>query len=195
MADEFPDGFNELVPLDFHSPYGCSKGAADLYILDYHRMFNLKTAVFRHSSMYGARQYATVDQGWIGWFCQQALAQGETGAPIAIAGNGKQVRDVLHAEDMVSLYFDAARKIEAIQGQAFNVGGGSGNSLSILELFYMIEDILDIEIRYELNPRRVSDQKVFIADLGKIRNAIGWQPKVCAREGIECMIEWSKSLS
>ena len=130
VATDYPNGFDENTPLSFHSPYGCSKGAADQYMLDYARMFDLATVVFRHSSMYGGRQFATYDQGWIGWFCQQALAvrSQPDREPFTISGNGKQVRDVLHAEDIVALYFEAAAQIDAARGQAFNVGGGMAQS-------------------------------------------------------------------
>ena len=137
ICDEFPHGYDESVPLSFHSPYGCSKGAAEQYMLDYARMFGLKTVVFRHSSMYGGRQFATYDQGWIGWFCQKALEikRNELLESIVISGTGKQVRDVLYADDMVRLYFIATDKIEKIKGNVFNIGGGEDNSLSLLELF------------------------------------------------------------
>ncbi len=111
---EMPDGFDENVQLTFHSPYGCSKGAADQYMLDYARIYGLKTAVFRHSSMYGGRQFATVDQGWVGWFCQQAIETSKNNVitPFTISGTGKQVRDLLHADDMIKLYFSGMRKID-----------------------------------------------------------------------------------
>src|SRR5450830_1150414 len=116
------NGFDETTQLDFHSPYGCSKGAADQYMLDYARIFGLKTVVFRHSSMYGGRQFATYDQGWVGWFCQKAieLKAGKSNSPFTISGTGKQVRDVLHADDMKTLYASAISNIERAKGQAFN---------------------------------------------------------------------------
>ncbi len=193
---ERPNGFDETTPFDAHSPYGCSKGTADLYIMDYARMFGLKTATFRHSSMYGGRQFATADQGWIGWFCGEALRikNGEI-ASVQISGNGKQVRDVLHAEDMVSLYFAAAERIDAIRGQAFNVGGGMPNSLSLRELFALIGDLESIDMRFESGAPRESDQKVFVADLTKAERLLGWTPKVDARTGIARMLDWSRSIA
>lgn len=125
ITPDFPNGFPETIMLDFHSPYGCSKGAADQYMLDFYRIFGVKTIVFRHSSMYGGRKFATYDQGWIGWFCQQAIkTKRETQKePFTISGNGKQVRDVLYVDDMVSLYLQVVNKIECTQGQVFNIGG------------------------------------------------------------------------
>jgi CDP-paratose 2-epimerase len=172
---EYPNGFPETIPLDFHSPYGCSKGAADQYLLDYHRIFGLKTIVFRHSSMYGSHQHSTFDQGWVGWFCQKALEikNGIAKEPFTISGTGKQVRDVLHSSDVVNLYF-SAKDCSNAYGQAFNVGGGMENSLSLLELFSILEDTLDIKILYRQLPWRESDQKVFVADNMKIIKCIHW---------------------
>ena len=137
VCNEHPNGFNENTQLDFHSPYGCSKGAADQYMLDYARIFGIKTVVFRHSSMYGGRQFATYDQGWIGWFCQKAVeaSKGRIKEPFTISGTGKQVRDVLHADDMKQLYIAAINNIQQAKGHAFNIGGGIDCSLSLLELF------------------------------------------------------------
>lgn len=190
ICKEWPYGFNEQVRLDFQSPYGCSKGATDQYMLDYARMFGLQTVVFRHSSMYGGRQFASYDQGWIGWFCKQAVdvARGER-QPFTISGNGKQVRDVLHADDMIRLYFGAAENIGLLQGKAFNVGGGIGNSLSLLELFAHLEAILNISLDYTKLPARSSDQKVFIADATRLQNCLDWSPQVSASDGIARMVK------
>ena len=192
ICDEYPNGYNEKISLSFHSPYGCSKGAADQYMLDYARIYGLKTIVFRHSSMYGGRQFATYDQGWIGWFCQKALEIKENAAtePFAISGTGKQVRDVLYADDMVNLYFLAAENIEKAQGKVFNIGGGYKNSLSLLELFAFLESELNIKMKYNKMPWRSSDQKVFVADITKATNYFDWQPKISAKEGIRKMIKW-----
>lgn len=193
---DYPNGFDEAVPLEFHSPYGCSKGAADQYLLDYHRIHGLRTAVFRHSSMYGGRQFATADQGWIGWFCQVAveISKGVRKVPFTISGTGKQVRDVLHAEDMIRLYFSAAAGMDGIKGNAFNVGGGIANSLSLLELFSLLEEILSVEMQPENLPPRESDQRVFVADVAKVSAALGWEPKVSARKGVQEMIDWVDAL-
>ena len=194
-CDEYPNGFDERVPLDFHSPYGCSKGAADQYMLDYHRIFGLKTIVFRHSSMYGGRQFSTYDQGWIGWFCQKAieLKNDPNTKPFTISGNGKQVRDVLYSDDMVALYYSAAHHADVMAGKAYNIGGSIFQSLSLLELFDVLNSKLGITMKYECLPPRISDQKVFVADISRIKNDIGWEPKVSADEGISRMLEWEKS--
>ncbi|PWJ71401.1 CDP-paratose 2-epimerase [Ruminococcaceae bacterium R-25] len=196
MCDEFPNGFDESVPLDFRSPYGCSKGCADQYMLDYSRIFGVKSVVFRHSSMYGSRQFATYDQGWVGWFVAKAIEkyQNPQCDPFTISGNGKQVRDLLEAEDMVKLYFTAYEHIDDIYGQAFNIGGTMSNALSLLELFAMLEELLGIKMDYVQIPPRQSDQKVFVADISKINRLIGWKPEVSSLEGVSKMIEWVKKI-
>lgn len=189
---EYPNGFDESVPLDFRSPYGCSKGAADQYMLDYSRIFDLKTVVFRHSSMYGGRQFATYDQGWIGWFVKKAIEkkQNPKCGAFTISGNGKQVRDILHADDMIQLYYTALNMIGSIYGQAFNIGGTMKQSLSLLELFDLLNDMLNIKLEFTQLPPRQSDQKVFVADISKIEKSIAWEPRISTVKGIEDMIRW-----
>jgi len=189
LCKEYPNGFPETITLDFHSPYGCSKGSADQYLLDYHRIFGLKTIVFRHSSMYGNHQHATFDQGWVGWFCQKALEikNGTAKELFTISGTGKQVRDVLHASDVVNLYF-MAKDNEKAYGQAFNIGGGMENSLSLLELFAMLEKILGIKMEYRQLPWRESDQKVFVADNTKALKVVNWHPMFTVSQGINDII-------
>jgi len=192
ICNEFPTGFNELLQLSFHSPYGCSKGAADQYLLDYYRMFGIRTVVFRHSSMYGGRQFATYDQGWVGWFCQKAFEAkiGLQKAPFTISGSGKQVRDLLHADDMKTLYMAAFENIEKAKGQEFNIGGGINNGLSLLELFALLESRIGLRLDYIKLPVRESDQKVFVADIEKAYCLLGWKPKVSASDGVGRMLEW-----
>lgn len=194
ICDEYPNGFPSDMTLDFHSPYGCSKGCADQYLLDFHRIFGIKTIVFRHSSMYGVNQHATFDQGWIGWFSQQALEikANPKRESFTISGTGKQVRDVLYNEDIVNLYF-MAKDCEAAYGQVFAIGGGIDNSLSLLELFQMLEKKLDIKMEYKQLPWRESDQKVFVADIEKAKRIIGWEPKVSAEDGIGRMLDWLRN--
>ncbi len=196
ICKEFPNGFDESVPLDFRSPYGCSKGCADQYMLDFARIYGIKSVVFRHSSMYGSRQFATYDQGWVGWFVQKAIEKYKNPdcEPFTISGNGKQVRDLLQAQDMIKLYFSALEHIDEICGQAYNIGGTMAQSLSLLELFDMLENILGVKLNYTMLPPRQSDQKVFVADITKIRNKIGWEPKVTALEGVTQMVEWVKGI-
>jgi CDP-paratose 2-epimerase len=187
-----PQGFDESVSLAFHSPYGTSKGSADQYMLDFARIYGIKTVVFRHSSMFGGRQFATFDQGWLGWFTTKAveIQKGTLEEPFTISGNGKQVRDLLYASDTVALYLKAAERIESIKGQAFNIGGGIENSLSLLELFALLESELQIRMDYVQLPPRESDQRVFVADIAKAKQLLDWQPMVSAQEGVARMIEW-----
>lgn len=191
ICNDQPNGFSERIPLNFHSPYGCSKGAADQYVLDYARIFGLKTIVFRHSSMYGGRQFATYDQGWVGWFCKQAiLTRTDISHEFDISGNGKQVRDVLHADDMINLYFKAIKGIEEAQGEVFNIGGGISQSLSLLELFDILERKLNVKLNIIYNEPRLSDQKIFVADITKAKLYFGWEPKVTTDIGINKMLDW-----
>lgn len=195
---QFPFGFNEALSLDFASPYGCSKGAADQYVHDWYRNFGIPTVVFRHSSIYGSRQFATFDQGWIGWFCTKAaeqadaLSEGRTPEPFSIAGSGKQVRDVLHATDLIALYRSAYDRRHVVAGEIFNIGGGIDNSLSLLELFALLADLLGLDrsLVFRRTGRRQSDQDFFVADIDKARRIIGWSPAISARSGIGQMLEW-----
>ena len=197
VCKEKPNGFDESLTLDFHSPYGCSKGCADQYMLDFHRIFGLKTVVFRHSSMYGGRQFATYDQGWVGWFVQKAIEKKNDPncQPFTISGNGCQVRDILHAEDMIRLYYSALDNVDKIAGNAFNIGGSMAQSLSLLELFDILNNELNIKMEYEQLPPRESDQKVFVADVSKAERMFGWKPRVSAIDGIRKMIFWVENSS
>ena len=193
-AVDHPDGFDEATPLDFRSPYGCSKGAADQYMLDYARVFGLRTVVFRHSSIFGSRQFSTFDQGWIGWFAQKAIeARKGSTQSFTISGDGKQVRDVLFSDDLVRCYLQAVEHIEEAKGQAFNIGGGMGNSLSLLELFAFLEGALGVKLKYERLPWRQSDQRVFVADIRKAGRLFDWRPAVGKEEGLRKMIDWVES--
>ena len=166
-------------------------------MLDYARGFGLKTVVFRHSTIYGGRQYATFDQGWVGWFVRQAIElQGNPNRPpFTISGDGKQVRDLLHVSDAVAAYLAAVDHIEAARGQAFNIGGGMENSFSLLELFQHLEQRLNVEMQYERLPWRQSDQKLFVADNAKATRLLGWKPQVTKEQGIESVIAWEQSLA
>ena len=202
IAADFPEGFDQSFPLDFSSPYGCSKGAADQYVRDWHRNFGLNTVVFRHSSIYGGRQFSTFDQGWVGWFCLQALLQkqaleaGKSPEPFTIAGSGKQVRDVLHSDDLISLYRAAFTLGKRVAGSIFNIGGSMTNSLSLLELFDFLEKFLGIQLKFEHLPPRHSDQKVFVADINLAQEHLCWSPQVSYNKGIEQQILWvSESLN
>ncbi|MDX1948713.1 MAG: NAD-dependent epimerase/dehydratase family protein [Pirellulaceae bacterium] len=188
-------GVDEQAPLDFHTPYGCSKGAADQYMLDYARTFGLRTIVLRHSTIYGGRQHATIDQGWVGWFCRQALevARDPDREPFTICGDGKQVRDLLHVSDAVRCYLAAADRAELGSGEAFNIGGGRENSLSLLELFEILERRLEIRLRFRQLPWRASDQRYFVADCRKAGRLLNWQPRISSLAGIAQTLEWERS--
>ena len=185
VAPDFPDGFDESLPLDFHGPYGCSKGAADQYLLDYGRMFGLRTISLRQSSVYGPHQHPRSDQGWVAFLIEQA----KLGNPIRLNGIGKQVRDLLHASDL-------ARLIEALgqglptSGYAVNVGGGPANSLSILELFAWIRDRYGVEVAFSTGEPRPSDQLVFISNNSQVRSLVGWEPSVGIEQGLQGV--WGK---
>ena len=193
-ATNFLNGIDESAPLDFQTPYGCSKGAADQYMLDYARVFDLNTVVFRHSTIFGGRQFATFDQGWVGWFCRQAIEvqRNPQRQPFTISGNGKQVRDLLFVDDCVACYFAAANKIKEVRGQAFNIGGGMENSSSLLELFQILEEELDVRLKHTQLPWRHSDQKFFVADNSKAETMLGWKPRTTKHEGILKTIDWAR---
>jgi CDP-paratose 2-epimerase len=195
-----PLGFDESLPLDFASPYGCSKGAADQYVRDWWRNYGLRTVVFRHSSIYGGRQFPTFDQGWIGWFCRKAVEQktalknGDQIPVFTIAGSGKQVRDVLHAKDLVELYKAAYFGRDKVAGEIFNIGGGVANSLSLLELFERLKGLLALEtLEFTKEPRRASDQNYFVANFAKAKKILRWEPAISAQQGLAMMIDWISS--
>jgi len=187
----YSKGFSaEDLPLNFASPYGCSKGAADQYFLDFHKIYDLKTTVFRHSSMYGGRQFSTEDQGWVGWFIDQAMqVKNGTINKIKVAGTGKQVRDLLFSDDMCTLYYGALSSEKCI-GKAYNVGGGVQNSKSIIELIEYLQEYIGIHLNLSLGEERISDQKYFVSDNSSILKDINWVPEVSADVGLQRMIHW-----
>ena len=177
---DFPNGIDESAGLDFYSPYGCSKGAADQYVLDYARIFGLRTVAMRQSCIYGTRQFGVEDQGWIAWFVIAAV----TGHPITIYGDGLQVRDVLWVDDLISLYLKAYEHIDRVCGQALNVGGGPEFSLSLLESLDLIGEALDKQLDVSYGDWRPGDQPVFIADTSLAQRQLGWRPAVSPGDGI-----------
>jgi len=190
---DFPLGFDETMPQDGLSPYGCSKLAADQYVRDYSRMYGIATVVFRHSSVYGGRQFATYDQGWIGWFCRKSLEAAQIGTgSFSIHGNGKQVRDALHVDDAVAAYRSAASHIAIVEGKIFNIGGGIENSLSLLELFRLLEGISGHPMSYDQLDWRLGDQKVFVADTRSAQKAFGWSPRIGVERGIRQTVDWAR---
>jgi CDP-paratose 2-epimerase len=190
---DHPDGLAEDLALDGSTPYGCSKLAGELYVRDYARIFDLATIVFRHSSMYGGRQFATFDQGWVGWFCLKSLEMAFPEAErFTISGNGKQVRDLLEVSDVVQLYIRASERANDLRGRVYNIGGGVENSLSLLELFALLEGITGHAMRFERLDPRPGDQKVFIADIRSVCSDLGWSPTVRVADGIGKMLEWCR---
>ncbi len=192
---DFPYGLDETLNLDGHSPYGCSKLTGDQYVRDYSRIFGLQTVVFRHSSMYGGRQFATNDQGWIGWFCKKALEMEKPDSSyFTISGNGKQVRDVLHAKDLIKVYINAVDNIDKSSGNIYNIGGGTANSLSLIELFRILEELTGFQMRFNKLEWRIGDQKVFIADIRKAERDFLWHPNIRKEQGIRDMLIWSREI-
>ncbi len=179
-------GISEDRALDFHTPYGCSKGAADQYVLDYARSFGVPTAVMRMSCIYGPRQMGTEDQGWVAHFLIRAL-QGE---PISIYGDGRQVRDILDISDAVDAYLAAWRRIKAVQGRAFNLGGGAGNAVSLRQLLRYIEDLLGRPIDLAFSDWRAGDQRYYVSNTRRAALELGLRPPVPWRTGVAALARW-----
>lgn len=180
------NGIAESEQLDFHSPYGCSKGIADQYVIDYSRVYGLRTVVFRQSCVYGPYQFGVEDQGWVAWFGIAALFE----KPITIYGNGKQVRDILYINDLVRLYDLTLQNIDKVSGHAYNIGGGPANTLSLVKLLAMLERRLGRKVDTTHAPIRVGDQPVFVADIRKAKEHLGWAPKHGIDFGFDQMMNW-----
>ncbi|HLX62129.1 MAG TPA: GDP-mannose 4,6-dehydratase [Planctomycetota bacterium] len=180
------DGVTETQGLDFHSPYGCSKGAADQYVRDYARIYGLRSVVFRQSCIYGTRQFGVEDQGWIAWFAIRSVLN----KPVTIYGDGRQVRDVLWVEDLVDAYELALQKIERVQGRIFNMGGGPERQFSLLELVELLNELNGRKLEYSFADWRPGDQKVFVANVSAAARELGWSAKVSPREGVAKIVEW-----
>ena len=181
-----PAGVSEDRNLDFHSPYGCSKGAADQYVIDFHRIYGLRTIVFRQSCIYGYRQFGAEDQGWVAWF----MIAAQMGRPIKIYGDGKQVRDVLFVDDLLDAYEAAFAAGDKVVGKAYNIGGGPHNVLSLLELLAYIEKRQNRKLSYEFDAWRPGDQKVFVSDIRRAHREIGWAPKTQCIRGLNLLYDW-----
>jgi len=179
-------GVPENRNLDFHSPYGCSKGVADQYTIDYARVYNLNTVTLRQSCIYGPRQFGIEDQGWVAWFTIAAMLDKE----ITVYGDGKQIRDVLHVEDLVAAYQAAIDNRQRISGTAINIGGGPSNTLSLLELLDYLEKTLDKKITPLWDDWRPGDQPVFVCDLDKAKEEMDWQPTISVDQGVVKLIHW-----
>ena len=181
-----PDGISEAQPLDFYSPYGCSKGAGDQYVLDYARIYGLRTLVFRQSCIYGPHQFGMEDQGWLAWFTIRALQQ----RPVTIFGDGKQVRDVLWIGDLVAAYDAALGRIDQLSGRAYNIGGGPGATLSLLELIDLLEARYQRPLEREFADWRPGDQRVFVSDIRKATADFDWTPLVTPADGVAQLADW-----
>jgi CDP-paratose 2-epimerase len=184
---KYPNGIDESRGLDFHSPYGCSKGCGDQYMHDYARIYEIPTIVFRQSCIYGTRQFGIEDQGWVAWFIIAILM----GKPIKIYGDGKQVRDLLFVDDLLNAYDAAISNTEHSQGQIYNIGGGIENSISIWHEFsVLLEEIHGREILTETHGWRPGDQKVYISDITKVKTQLGWSPEYTIKKGIQSLYNW-----
>ena len=186
---DLPLGCPETQPLDFHSPYGCSKGTGDQYVRDYSRIYDLPTVVLRQSCIYGPRQFGVEDQGWVAWMIIAAV----TGKQITIYGDGKQIRDLLYVGDLLNAYDSAIARIDNLKGQVYNLGGGSENILSIwTEFGPMLEMLLGKPVPVARAGWRPGDQKVFVADIRKAGRELDWEPKIGVEEGVKKLFEWVK---
>jgi CDP-paratose 2-epimerase len=187
---DFPEGVAETYPLDFHSPYGCSKGAGDQYVRDYQRIYNLPTVVLRQSCIYGPRQFGVEDQGWLAWFVIAAVA----GKPITIYGDGKQVRDVLHVEDLMDAFDVAVDRIDVAAGEVFNIGGGPENTISVWQEFGpILERLLNASVPVSWGDWRPGDQSIYVSDIRKAKKVLDWQPKFNVEEGLKRLVDWVKA--
>ena len=179
-------GVTETQSLELHSPYGCSKGVADQYTLDYARIFGINTVTLRQSCIYGPHQLGMEDQGWVSWFIIAAITKN----PINIFGNGKQVRDILHVQDLVECYFKVIEHRDKSNGQAYNIGGGSKNTMSLLELLSMIKDNFKKLPALSWHPERPGDQIVYISNVDKAGRDLSWYPETGVEPGIQSLIAW-----
>lgn len=181
-----PRGVSERQPLDFHSPYGCSKGSADQYVIDYSRIYGLRTASLRQSCIYGYRQFGIEDQGWLAWFTIAHLL----GRDITIYGSGKQVRDLLFIDDLVDCYLACIERIAEASGKAYNIGGGPTNTLSVLEFMDLLGELSGRPVEFTFGDWRPGDQPVYVSDVRKAEDDLGWRPHVGVRAGVERLYSW-----
>lgn len=179
-------GISERQPLDFHSPYGCSKGAADQYVRDYSRIYGLKTAVFRQSCIFGPHQFGIEDQGWVAWFAIAAIL----GRPITVYGDGYQVRDVLDVSDLCMLYDMAFARMDRVSGKAYNIGGGPSAAVSVRAALARLAAIVGKPVPHAFGNWRPGDQKVYISDIRAIQKDLGWRPAVSFEKGLERLVAW-----
>jgi CDP-paratose 2-epimerase len=181
---------DESQPLDFHTPYGCSKGTADQYVRDYGRVFGLRTIVLRQSCIYGAHQYGGEDQGWVAHFAHSAIGR----RPIVIYGDGHQVRDLLDVRDLCRLLELAIERADDCRGMVFNVGGGPANARSVLQVVDAIERITGTRVARSFGDRRPGDQHYYVSDIDRIRTVLGWTPDIDLETGLSSLVGWASSV-
>jgi CDP-paratose 2-epimerase len=189
LPEQGVKGVDEKEPLDFHSPYGCSKGAADQYVRDYSRVYGLRTVVLRQSCVYGEHQYGNEDQGWVAHFVYSVLDQ----QPITIFGDGFQVRDLLDVRDICRLYMACLANFDACNGKVFNVGGGPDNSRSVIEVLHSIEQLMETDAHYSHDDWRPGDQLYYVSDIARLQESLGWRPQVPFEEGLEHLVNWVRA--
>ena len=183
---DLPEGIDESMPLDFHSPYGCSKGAGDQYTRDYARIYGLRTSVMRQSCIYGKHQLGVEDQGWVAWFTIAAVL----GKKITIYGDGKQVRDVLYVEDLFNVWDLTSQQLQSGEGKIFNIGGGSTFQLSLLELIDHLQNLMGKKVDHTFSDWRPGDQRIYVSNPSKAQQELGWKAKVCPEKGVQVLYEW-----
>ena len=181
----------ESQPIDFHSPYGCSTGAADQYVRDYARCFHMNTVVLRQSCIYGARQYGTEDQGWVAHFVHSIL----NNRPLTIYGDGKQVRDLLDARDLSALYATAIEKIDKTRGEIYNVGGGPPNARNLLDVIDQIGELTHTKPQYTFADWREGDQAFYVSDTSKAKAVLDWEPQIPFDKGLQDLVAWAASVA
>ena len=186
---ELPHGVSEQHPLDFHSPYGCSKGAADQYVRDYARIYGLKTVVFRTSCLYGPHQFGNEDQGWVAHFVISAVK----GEPLTIYGDGKQVRDVLYVDDAIAAYTAALDQLDRAAGEVYNLGGGPEQSVSLLEFMESLESVIGSPVAHDFADWRPGDQRIYLSDIRKLERELGWKPRMGVEDGVRALQAWVTS--
>ncbi len=180
------EGVAESQPLDFYSPYGCSKGAADQYVIDYSRIYGIRSVNFRQSCIYGNRQFGAEEQGGVSWFVIAHLLE----KPITVYGDGKQVRDLLYVDDLVDCYLQSISSIDQVSGATFNIGGGPNNSASIIEFLNLLGQISGRVVNFRFGDSRPGDQLFYVSDIRKAQTVLDWRPETGMRYGVERLYNW-----
>lgn len=183
-------GITENQPLDFHSPYGCSKGCADQYVRDYARIYGIRTVTLRQSCIYGPHQFGVEDQGWVAWFTIACLSN----KAITIYGNGKQIRDVLYVDDLLDCFDKIVENIEIARGKVYNIGGGHLNQVSLLEFLGILSETTNRKLSWDYSEMRQGDQKIYVSDISKAQNELEWNPRIQLKDGMQQLCGWIKEV-